>query len=94
MLLVLGIGVGVYGFAPRFATAAMSIVIGWAFIFDILDMLFHLSNWVKKTSILTFIPSDPSKTPDWAAFVWLIIIGAALIGLGTMRFIKRDIITE
>jgi len=94
MLLVLGIGVCIYGFIPRFATAAMSIVIGWAFIFDILNMLLHLSDWMKKTSILTFIPSDPSKTPDWAAFVWLVTIGVVLIGVGSMRFMKRDIITE
>lgn len=94
MLLVLGIGVCIYGFIPRFATAAMSIVIGWAFIFDILDMLFHLSDWVKKTSILTFIPSDPSKSPDWVAFAWLASIGIVLISVGATRFAKRDIITE
>jgi len=94
MLLVLGIGVCVYGFVPRLATAAMSIVIGWAFIFDILDMLFHLSDWMKKTSILTFIPSNPSKNPDWVAFAWLVAIGVALIGVGVVRFRKRDIITE
>lgn len=94
MFLVLGIGVCTYGFIPRFATAAMSIVIGWAFIFDILDMLFHLSDWMKKTSILTFIPSDPSKTPDWAAFAWLVAIGIILISIGGVRFAKRDIITE
>ncbi len=94
MLLVIGIGVCIYGFVPRLATAAMSVVIGWAFIFDILDMLFHLSDWMKKTSILTFIPSDPSKSPDWAAFAWLIVTGAILIGVGVTRFAKRDIITE
>jgi ABC-2 type transport system permease protein len=94
MLLVLGIGVCVYGFVPRLATAAMSIVIGWAFIFDILDVLFHLSDWMKKTSILTFIPSNPSKNPDWVALAWLVAIGVALIGVGVVRFRKRDIITE
>ena len=94
MLLVLGIGVFTYGFVPRFATAAMSVVIGWAFIFDIFDMLFHLSDWVKNTSILTFIPSDPSKSPDWTAFAWLVVIGVALVGIGVSRFAKRDIITE
>ncbi|HSW92646.1 MAG TPA: hypothetical protein VLH14_02045, partial [Patescibacteria group bacterium] len=94
MLLVIGIGVCIYGFVPRLATAAMSVVIGWAFIFDILDILFHLSDWMKKTSILTFIPSDPSKSPDWAAFAWLIVTGAILIGVGVTRFAKRDIITE
>jgi len=94
MLLILGIGVFVYGFVPRIATAAMSVVIGWAFIFDILSMLFHLSDWLKKTSILTFIPANPSKSPDWIAFVWLVAIGVVLIGIGVMRFMKRDIITE
>ena len=94
MLLVLGIGVCIYGFIPRIATAVMSAVIGWAFIFDILDMIFHLSDWMKNTSILTFIPSDPSKNPDWVAFAWLVCIGVALICVGVARFAKRDIITE
>ena len=94
MLLVLGIGVCVYGFMPRLATAAMSTIIGWAFIFDILDMLLHLSDWMKNTSILTFIPSNPSKTPDWTAFMWLVAIGIVLIGIGSARFVKRDIVTE
>lgn len=94
MLLVLGIGVFVYGLVPRIAVAAMSVVIGWAFIFDILNMLFHLSDWLKKTSILTFIPANPSKTPDWTAFAWLVAIGVLLICIGITRFTKRDIITE
>jgi len=94
MLFVLGIGVLVYGFVPRIATAAMGIVIGWAFIFDILSMLFHLSEWLKKTSILTFIPANPSKSPDWTAFVWLVAIGVVLTGIGIARFTKRDVITE
>lgn len=94
LLLVLGIGVCIYGLVPRFAVAAMSIVIGWAFIFDILDMLFHFSDWLKNTSILTFIPKDPATHPDWVAFAWLVAIGIALIAVGIARFSKRDIVTE
>lgn len=94
VILVLGVGVLVYGLLPRLAVAAMSIVIGWAFIFDILTMLFHFNSWVAKTSVLTFIPSNPSVTPDWAAIAWLSGIGIALIVVGTVLFSKRDIITE
>jgi len=94
LLLVLGIGALLYGYLPRIAVAGMSVVIGWAFVLDILKSLFHLSSFVTKTSILTYIPSNPANAPDWVAIAWLVVTGLILATLGTVRFTKRDIIAE
>jgi ABC-2 type transport system permease protein len=94
MMLTLGIGALLYGYLPRLAVTAMSILIGWAFILDILKSFFHLSSVVTKTSILTYIPINPSNAPDWPAIAWLVVIGLMLMALGVLRFAKRDIATE
>lgn len=94
LMLTLGIGVLLYGFLPRLSVAAMAAVIGWAFVLDILKSLFHLSSFVTKTSVLTYIPANPSKLPDWRAIAWLVVIGIALMALGVVRFTKRDILAE
>lgn len=94
LLLTLGIGALFYGWLPRLAVAAMSVVIGWAFVLDILKSFFHLSSIITKTSILTYIPTNPAKAPDWPAIAWLVVIGLALIGCGIFGFMKRDIIAE
>lgn len=94
LALTLGIGVCFYGFWPRLAVPAMAIFIGWAFVVDILKSFFHVSGLVAKTSFLYYVPSDPSKTPDWTACIILVIIGAVLAAAGVMKFVKRDIVSE
>ena len=93
-MLTLGVGALLYGFLPRLAAAAMAVVIGWAFVLDILKSLFHLGSFITKTSILTYIPTNPSKAPDWTGIAWLVAIGLALAALGTWRFTRRDIVAE
>lgn len=94
MLLTLGVGAFFYGFLPKVAVAAMAVVIGWAFVFDILKSFFHFSSWVTRTSLLTYIPTNPSKAPDWTATAWLVVIGLVLAAAGVVRFTKRDIVAE
>ncbi len=94
LVLVLGIGTFFYGFWPRLAVAAMAVVIGWAFVVDILKSFFHLNGLITKTSFLYYVPSDPSKMPDWSAIVWLVVLGLLLAGTGVVGFTKRDIVAE
>lgn len=94
LVLVIGVGTCLYGLWPRIAVVGMAIVVGWGFVVDILQDLFHLQDWVQKTSILHYIPVDPSKTPEWSGMIWLVIIGVVLVVVGIYSFAKRDIITE
>jgi ABC-2 type transport system permease protein len=94
LALTLGIGALLYGILPRLAVATMAVVIGWAFVLDILKSFFHLSSFLTKTSVLTYIPTNPAHAPDWPAIAWLVIIGLALAAFGTLRFTKRDVVAE
>jgi ABC-2 type transport system permease protein len=92
--LMLGLGTFIYGLWPRVAVPVMVALVAWAYIIDILKGLFHLADWTKKTSLLSYIPANPSKTTDWPQIVWLLIIGIVLTGIGLAFFRKRDIIQE
>ena len=94
IVLVVGVGIFLYGWLPRLAVAGMSLVIGWAFVVDIVRKIFQLEDWVEKTSVLYYIPVDPSKAPEWGGVAWLFAIGIALGALGIWRFMKRDITQE
>ena len=94
LALTLGVGAFFYGFWPRLAASAMSILIGWAFVVDILKSFFHLNSAITKTSILNYISLNPSATPDWRPISVLIAIGLVLAALGVARFGRRDIVSE
>jgi ABC-2 type transport system permease protein len=93
-VLLLGIGTAVYGVLPRVAVAAMFVVIVWAFVVDIVKAFFKIDNWIDKTSILHYVSFAPTKAPDWSQFMWLVVIGLALMAFGVWRFTQRDIVTE
>ncbi len=94
IVLIGGIGTFLYGMWPRLGVIGMTIVVGWAFVVDILKDLFHLQDWVSKTSILYYIPVDPSKSLEWAGVLWLFMIGVMLAIVGIVAFTKRDIVSE
>lgn len=94
LVLLCGVGVFLYGLWPRIAVVGMTLVVGWAFVIDIVRNLFHLEDWVSKTSIISYIPIDPSKSPEWAGIAWMICIGVVLSVAGIVAFTKRDIMSE
>ena len=94
IVLVLGTGALLYGLWPRVAVMGMVAVIAWAFIVDILKGLFHLDDIVQKTSVLYYIPKNPSKAPDWMTVGWLFAIGILLAVIGIYAFRRRDVVAE
>lgn len=94
VVFVLGVGTFLYGLLPRIAVAVMTLVVAWAFAVDVIRGLFQLDAWIEKTSLLYYIPADPSKSPLWSGVTWLVVLGIGLAFLGVVGFLKRDIITE
>lgn len=94
IVLVAGVGTFLYGLWPRLAVVGMIIVVGWGFVIDILQDLFHLQDWVQKTSVLHYLPIDPTKSVEWAGIVWMIVIGIVLATVGIFCFLRRDITGE
>lgn len=94
LILVDGIGTFLYGLLPRIAIIGMTIVVGWAFVVDIVKYLFKLDDWIEKTSILGYIPVDPSTSPNWTGIAWMISVGLTLSIIGILLFMRRDITAE
>ncbi|HWT40704.1 MAG TPA: ABC transporter permease subunit [Dongiaceae bacterium] len=94
LVLVAGVGAFLYGLWPRIAVVGMAIVVGWAFVIDILQGLFHLQDWVQKTSVLHYLPIDPTKSVEWTGIIWMIAMGILLAAIGIFCFSRRDIISE
>ncbi len=94
VILLLGIGALLYGFAPRIAAAVMYAIIVWTFIVDILKAIFSLDTSIEKTSLLHYVSFTLDKAPNWSDFVWLVSIGVVLSLLGIWRFSHRDIVNE
>jgi putative exporter of polyketide antibiotics len=94
VVLLIGVGALIYGILPRFAAIIMYAAIIWAFIVDILKVIFSLNDSIEKTSLLHYVSFTQTKTPDWSTFAWLVSIGIVTGALGIVAFSKRDIIPE
>jgi len=94
VVLTLGIGAFLYGFAPRTAAIAMYVVIVWAFLVDVLKALFSLNDTIEKTSLFHYISFALDKAPDWTTFYRLITVGVVLAIIGIWLFGRRDVVSE
>ncbi len=93
-ILTLGIGTFFYGILPRFASTSVYIIVVWSFLIDLLESIVTLNPLIVNSSLFHYIATSPNATPDWATFGWLALIGVVLAIIGTVFFIKRDIVSE
>lgn len=93
-LFTLGIGTFLYGVVPRFASAGMYVVIGWSFLLDTISSVVTLNDLVTKSSLLHYVNTSLTGSPDWTTFAWLVCLGIILALVGVLCFNRRDIISE
>jgi ABC-2 type transport system permease protein len=93
-LLVLAIGVFIFGFIPRLTAAAIYVVIGWSFLIDMLKEGTKLKPWLLDTSLFTHVHLAPASKISWSTNMLLLAIALALAALGAYRFNSRDIQAE
>ena len=90
--LTVGLGVALYGLAPR-ATRFVWIVIAYAGLIGIYADLLGLPEWTVKLSPFSHVPMLPAETVRWAPLMILTAIAAALIAVGLAAFRRRDLTT-
>lgn len=90
-ILLIGIGLCVYGFKPRLTSVVVYGVVGWAFLAEMIGAILNLNHWILDTSLLHHIPLVPAASVHWQ-IIWMYgAIGIVLTIIGTLRFTKRDI---
>ena len=88
---LLGIGIGVFGFAPRLTSLACWTILAWAFLLDMLGSAIKVNHWVMDTSLLYHIALAPAVGPNWTIAGIYLAIGCAAAALGGWRFTRRDL---
>ncbi len=90
-LFVLGLGVFLYGLAPRLAVPLLYASVLWSFVIAIVGSTINTNHWFLDTSLLTHLGPVPASDLSWPAIGWM--LGAAVVAIfaGLVAFTRRDL---
>lgn len=97
VVIMLGLGVALFGLIPRVATWLLYALLGWSFIEQIITSIITdetTKNILNSTSMLQFVALVPAQAVDWVQFWQLIAFGIALLVVGMLAFSRRDLQSE
>jgi ABC-2 type transport system permease protein len=90
-MLLLGIGLLVLGFAPRFTSIACWAVLAWAFLVDMLGSAIKLNHWIMDTSLLQHVALAPAVSTNWRIVATYLALGCLATAAGGWRLARRDL---
>lgn len=93
-LLILGLGIFMLGYFPRYISIATYGLIAWSFLIEMIGSAINLNHWILDTSPLHHISFAPAVDPAWRAWGLSVLIGALFALVGAVRFRRRDIENE
>ncbi len=93
-MLLLGIGVFVFGWLPRATAVVCYGAVALSFLVQMLGSAVHLNHWIVDLSILSHVALVPAQTANWHVVAVYIALGASLLVGGALRFRLRDVTTE
>lgn len=91
--LTVGLGVALFGLAPR-ATVLVWLVIAYSAVIVNFLTLLGLPDWTGNLSPFGHVPMLPAEPVRWTPLVLLSLVAAALIALGLAGFRRRDLETK
>jgi len=89
--LLIGMGVCVFGFAPRITSFVLYGYVAWSFLLQLVGTILNVNHWLLDTSVLFHIALAPSVHPNWTVVGICLGTGAALAAAGMWRFRYRDL---
>jgi ABC-2 type transport system permease protein len=90
-LLVLGIGIGLFGLLPRVAVPLTYGLVVGAFALDFVGGLLELPTWVLDLSPFRHLASVPAVDMDLGAALVMLLVGVVAAAIGMMAFRRRDL---
>jgi ABC-2 type transport system permease protein len=90
-LLVLGLGAGLYGVAPRLVVPVLSAFVLWSFLVEIVGSTLHAS-WLVHTSVLDLLGPVPAVAADWPRIGAVLAVGCLGVVCGMVGFDHRDLL--
>lgn len=97
VIVMLGLGVALFGVIPRLATWILYTLLAWSFIEQIVVTIIsdeNVKNIINSTSLLQPIALVPAQAVDWVQFWQITACGIALLLVGFYAFSRRDLQSE
>ena len=94
VMLLLGLGVLLYGLMPKLTVYVMYAIIAWSFTIDVIAAALKLGKTLGETSLLHYVSFVPAASPNWRTFSILSLLGVAGICCGVIAFERRDTQSE
>jgi ABC-2 type transport system permease protein len=90
-LLVLGLGVLVFGAAPRAAAAVSYAYVAGSFLLETVGAAVELPGLLLDLSVLHHVAPAPAVDPDWRAAAVMVAVGMLAAVVGGLAFTRRDL---
>ncbi|HEV3227042.1 MAG TPA: ABC transporter permease subunit [Acidimicrobiales bacterium] len=90
-LFVVGVGVLVHGFHPRWAPTVAYTLVAWSFVIELVASVINANHWLLDTSLLYHLAPAPATDPRWSSAAALVGLGVAAAVVGVVRFEHRDL---
>ena len=87
----LGVGIAVFGFAPRLATPITYGLVVTAYLVDFVGGVLELPDAVLDLSPFRQLAAVPAQSPDVLPLLTMLAVGAIGVAIGVARFRHRDL---
>ena len=90
-IVILGLGILVFGIRPRMTSTVVYGYLAWSLLLVIVGGIGAVDHWVLDTSVFHHMASAPAVPPRWEANGIMTGVGAAAALLGGLLFGRRDL---
>lgn len=93
-LVVLGLGVLVFGTKPRLTRPAVYGYTAWALLAQLLAAAVPSARWAADTSVLHQMGAVPARSLDWWSAAAMTAVAVSAATVGALAFFRRDMAAE
>jgi ABC-2 type transport system permease protein len=90
-VVILGIGVLVFGLAPRATTAVVYGYLAWSLLVVVVGGIGATSHWILDTSVFHQMAAAPAVPVNWTADAVMLAVAMAFAAIGLVAFHHRDL---